>query len=116
MRNMRDPMKRFNNYLGGYPYKPVRPAALIDQVSGKGEKRNKQVCLQEMSLMLVCLKKYDFDQSRCSKEVEGFMACNKMHKEQAAAPVRPDIATERLPTDLVHSQLRKYPQYKNENN
>jgi len=86
---------------------------LADKVSGKGERRSNQVCLQEMSLMLVCLKKYDFDQVRCPKEIEAFVACSKTHLENSGAGVQP-VATEgRHPTDLVNSQLKKYPQYKN---
>ena len=33
------------------------------------------VCLQEMSLMLACLKKQEFDQSSCATEIESFSLC-----------------------------------------
>lgn len=43
-------------------------------------------CLQEMSLMLVCLKKHEFEQARCPKEIEAFVACNKQHLVSSLLP------------------------------
>jgi len=111
MRNVRDPMKKFTNYKYLYPYKQMLPAALNDSVSGKGEKRKQLYCQQEMSDMLVCLRKYEFDQARCSKELESFMSCNQQHKQMMEDTKSQPVVTEgRLPTDLVNAQLKKYPQ------
>jgi len=113
MRNLRDPMKKFTNYKSVYPYKQMLPAALNSEVSGKGGKRKQFHCLQEMSQMLVCLKKYEFDQPRCAKEIEAFQACNRTHQQSVAANKgqQPTVSGDgRLPTDVVNAQLKKYPQ------
>jgi len=111
MRNYRDPMKKFNNYVGLYPYKQILPATLKDKVSGKGGTKQQPYCLQEMSHMLVCLRKYEFDQGRCSKEIEAFNSCNKDHEKMLANTQSQTVVTEgHLPTELVDSQLKKYPQ------
>ena len=37
-------------------------------------------CLQEMSLMLVCLRKYEFEENHCLKEIDAFMQCSRKHE------------------------------------
>jgi len=103
-------MHKFLNYRYQYPYIQVYPAALNDQVSGKGDKRKQIFCQQEMSQMLTCLKKYDFDQARCPKEIQQFVSCSKTFAEN---PELTQAASHgRYPTDVLNSHLRKYPQPK----
>lgn len=57
------------------PLKIMRPLKLRDYVSGKGEKGAQAVCLQEMTIMMACLKTSEFDQVPCSNEIANFQAC-----------------------------------------
>jgi hypothetical protein len=112
-RNVRDPMQKFTNYRPVYPFKQVLPPVLRNEVSRKGEKQKSSICLQEMSLMLVCLKKHDFEQSRCAKEIEGFITCTEEHAKAAAEAKKATTSSTtsgRYPVDVVNSHLRLYPQ------
>lgn len=57
------------------PFQELLPLKLKGQVSGKGEKSSDVVCLHEMSVLFACLKKNDFNQSMCSKEIGSFQKC-----------------------------------------
>lgn len=99
-----DPMKKFTNYRSLYPYKQVLPAILGNGVSGRRDNKKTHACLQEMSLMLVCLKKHDFEQSRCEKEMETFNECLKQHEKIRAN------SEDNSSTGGINAILSRYPQ------
>jgi len=107
----RNPMKKFLQYKDRYPYKEIYPSALNNEVARKEDKRKQIYCLHEMSQMLYCLKKYDFDQARCSTEIQQFAACSQALTAKSG-PIGNQTASSanRYPTDVVNVQLRKYTQ------
>jgi len=107
-------MQKFVNYRYHYPYIQIYPAALNDRVSGKGDKHKQILCQQEMSQMLICLKKFDFDQARCPKEIEQFVTCSRTVAENR--DLTQATSHGRYPTDELNAQLRKYPQPKLKDN
>ncbi|VDL98500.1 unnamed protein product [Schistocephalus solidus] len=53
-----------------FKYKYYRDPILKNQVSGKGA-----VCVEEMLLMLACLKTNDFEEKPCSQLIDTFNIC-----------------------------------------
>lgn len=60
-------------------FQELLPLKLKDSVSGKGDKDKHNACVQEMMNLFSCLKKNDFNQSPCMKEVDILTTCNKDH-------------------------------------
>ncbi|XP_008560842.1 coiled-coil-helix-coiled-coil-helix domain-containing protein 1 [Microplitis demolitor] len=70
---------------------PQLPLALRNRVTGKNSKQNEKGCLQEVSIVLACLKDNDFENSMCTKEIDDFNNCFKTYtknKEFAKAEAR----------------------------
>lgn len=57
------------------PFQEMLPLKLKENVSGKGDKIKEVACIYEMSLLFACLKKTEFDQASCSKEIANFQKC-----------------------------------------
>ncbi|KHJ41872.1 ELAV/HuD family splicing factor [Trichuris suis] len=51
------------------------PMTLGNKVSAKSEHVREKVCLHELSLLLACLKKAEFDNQQCTAEVKNFNEC-----------------------------------------
>lgn len=66
------------------PFQMLLPLKLKKTVSGKSDKTQEAVCMQEMALMFACFKKSEFDQQQCLKEVAAFQGCYNEYKEKAA--------------------------------
>lgn len=66
------------------PFQEILPIKLRNMVSGKGDKSRTTACVQEMSVLFACLKKHDFKESACAKEISNFQNCYTNHKEQLA--------------------------------
>lgn len=60
-------------------FQELLPLKLKDSVSGKGDKDKQNACVQEMMNLFSCLKKNDFNQSPCSKEVDILTTCHRDH-------------------------------------
>lgn len=66
------------------PFQEILPLSLKPTVSGKGDKTSENVCIQELTLLLGCLKKHDFNQTACHSEIGAFQKCHKSSMEQRA--------------------------------
>ncbi|KAK7506566.1 hypothetical protein BaRGS_00002041, partial [Batillaria attramentaria] len=111
------PYKKFTNYTPlGYKYKIVLPPVLRDYVSSKKDKSTAAYCVEEMSVMMACWKRNDFNQQRCSSELRSFHKC--VMEAQAAERAARIAAKEgksadgsgRLPSAQVNKLLNRYPQ------
>ncbi|XP_014287186.1 small ribosomal subunit protein mS37 [Halyomorpha halys] len=97
------------------PFEEVLPLKLRNMVSGKGDKSSSGACVQEMSVMFACLKKHDFKQSPCAKEISSFQNCYTTHKEQLAQKQQLEKKGLLVPGEkqLSHKQanllLKKFP-------
>ncbi|VDM17489.1 unnamed protein product [Hydatigera taeniaeformis] len=58
-----------------FKYKYYKDPILKNKVSGKGEKETRAVCVEEITLMLTCLKSNDFEEKPCSQVIEAFKKC-----------------------------------------
>lgn len=111
------PFKKFSNYKPiGYKYKIVLPPVLRDYVSNKSNKLSSAYCVEEMSVMMACWKRNDFNQQRCSQELSAFHKCavaaqaaEKAAREAAKAGKVLDN-TGRYPSHQVNKLLQRYPQ------
>lgn len=108
-RRCKDGLTKFTNYRYRYPYQLVLPPALKNEVSKKGDDRGRPPCLQEMSLMLVCLRSHEFEENHCSKEIDAFIQCNKKYESDTSSQ-EIGVGVKRYPSELVNSVLKKYPQ------
>ncbi|KRX65008.1 60S ribosomal protein L39 [Trichinella britovi] len=66
-----------------WKFREILPLALKNCVSSKYDRVNPKICVYEMTVLLACLKKNEFDNSECSEEVKAFNEC--FEKERAAA-------------------------------
>ncbi|KAK3859580.1 hypothetical protein Pcinc_034317 [Petrolisthes cinctipes] len=101
-----------------FPYNNVLPLALRNEVSGKGDKQQNLACLHEMSILFACMKKNDFVQSLCSKEINSFQKCHlnflqaqKLKKEQEREGNLVPYARN-MSHRQVNQLLKQYPQPK----
>ncbi|CAL8094221.1 unnamed protein product [Calicophoron daubneyi] len=105
-----------------YKYTYYRDPVLKNKVSGKGEKEPRAVCVEEMTVMLNCLKNSDFDQKPCTQLINAFKTCvqtaeasRKKAKELRKSGVF-DLSEEvtdsgkRLPAEQVTKLLRRFPE------
>ncbi|KAL5106710.1 hypothetical protein TcWFU_003396 [Taenia crassiceps] len=65
--------RRFD--LEFFRYKYCKDPVLKNKVSGKGEKETRAVCVEEIALMLACLKSSDFEEKPCSQVIDAFKKC-----------------------------------------
>ncbi|KAJ6614780.1 hypothetical protein lerEdw1_015146 [Lerista edwardsae] len=57
------------------PVKPPRPLVLGNQVSNRRLKLGEATCVTEMSLMMACWKRNEFNDAVCAKEIQTFLDC-----------------------------------------
>lgn len=80
--NFRD-MRRYTKNPLEVKFEELLPLKLKNKVSGKGDRSKERVCVHEMSIMFACFKKNEFDESRCSSEINKFEACvNRSHADK----------------------------------
>ncbi|KRY85303.1 Vesicle transport through interaction with t-SNAREs -like protein 1A [Trichinella pseudospiralis] len=66
-----------------WKFREILPLALKNCVSSKSDRVQPKICVYEMTMLLACLKKNEFDNSECSEEMKAFNEC--FEKEKAAA-------------------------------
>lgn len=62
-------------------FQELLPLKLKNSVSGKNKKEESNACVQEIMNLLSCLKKTEYDQGPCSKELNSLSNCFKVHRE-----------------------------------
>ncbi|KAK7111716.1 small ribosomal subunit protein mS37-like [Littorina saxatilis] len=111
------PFKKFTNYKPlGYKYKIILPPVLRGYVSNKSDKLTKAQCVEEMSVLMACWKRNDFNQQRCSPELATFQKCavaaqaaEKAAREAAKQGKTVDTSG-RNPSGQVNKMLQRFPQ------
>ncbi|CAH8594664.1 unnamed protein product [Dicrocoelium dendriticum] len=112
-------------YMDHYKYDYYREPVLKEKVSGRGEKEPRAVCVEEMTMMLSCLKNNDFDQKPCTQLIEAFQSCVTL-AEQRRAKIKElkksgvfenaddvmDSPRKRLPAAHVIKLLKRFPEPK----
>ncbi|KAF8567614.1 Coiled-coil-helix-coiled-coil-helix domain-containing protein 1 [Paragonimus westermani] len=111
-------------HMEHYKYDYYREPVLKNKVSGKDEKEPRAVCVEEMMLMLNCLKTNDFDEKPCTQLIDTFNHCvqmaerqrrnNKELRKAGAFESSEDIDTtsKRLPASQVTKLLQRFPEPK----
>uniref|UniRef100_A0A0B6ZIK1 Uncharacterized protein n=1 Tax=Arion vulgaris TaxID=1028688 RepID=A0A0B6ZIK1_9EUPU len=111
------PVKKFTNYQNlGYKYKVVRIPALKDEVKSRRPSPEGAHCVNEMTTMMDCWKRTDFNSAACGLEVENFNKCVAL-AQAAATEARqhfekglPVKGSRMLPSRVVNEMLAQYPQ------
>nr|CDS25631.1 coiled coil helix coiled coil helix [Hymenolepis microstoma] len=105
-----------------FKFKYYRDPILKNKVSGKGEKETRAVCVEEMALMLTCLKTNDFEEKPCSHVIDSFKRCviaadarrerNKESRKMGHFNTDSDDADEvgKLSSIQINRVLRKFPE------
>ncbi|KAK4468583.1 hypothetical protein MN116_007776 [Schistosoma mekongi] len=104
-----------------YKYDYYRTPVLKDKVIGKGDKTKRAVCVEEMLLMLACLKESDYDQGPCTQLIDTFNKCVRVTEEERR--VKKDMRksgftlsselsepVNRLSSQQVTKLLRRFPE------
>jgi len=113
MLNYRD-MRRYTNNPLEVIFEELLPLKLKDKVSGKGDRSKDRACVHEMSIMFACFKKNEFDQSRCSTEIDRFQMCatkhnsDKFKKKQAAREGNISVGKDNLTPREINYLLKKF--------
>ncbi|XP_070518695.1 small ribosomal subunit protein mS37 isoform X2 [Cardiocondyla obscurior] len=63
------------------PFKSILPLKLKDHVTSGNQRLTEKGCLQEMTLLLNCLEKNEFEDMRCVSEVNVLNNCYKTYTE-----------------------------------
>ncbi|XP_028844436.1 small ribosomal subunit protein mS37 [Denticeps clupeoides] len=66
--------------------KPNKPLVLKDEVASRKMRRGEASCITEISLLMACWKKSDFNDALCSSEVKTFYEC--IAKAQAEMKIK----------------------------
>ncbi|CAD5114202.1 DgyrCDS3344 [Dimorphilus gyrociliatus] len=113
-------VSKFENYARRPAYRGIfrrdlLPKALNNTVSTKGRVSQEKPCISAISLMLVCLEKHDYIQSRCSTEIQQFNDC--MKKFEAKKKAKQNVEEKgllsgrgRIQPDRLNEFLSRYPQ------
>ncbi|KAF7234495.1 Coiled coil helix coiled coil helix [Paragonimus skrjabini miyazakii] len=128
-------------YMEHYKYDYYREPVLKNKVSGKDEKEPRTlfvlalfstssdhllgaVCVEEMMLMLNCLKTNDFDEKPCTQLIDTFNQCVQMAERQRRknkelrktgtfeSSEDIDATSKRLPASQVTKLLQRFPEPK----
>ncbi|XP_064644854.1 small ribosomal subunit protein mS37-like [Lineus longissimus] len=102
--------------MSRYVYTPPVPEKLANAVSGKGDRVQGNLCLQELSLMLACWKDNDYSEVPCAKETQAFEKCwhtalvEKARRQKISEGTI--IGKGPMSSKQVNSLLKRYPQPK----
>ncbi|KAK7862832.1 hypothetical protein R5R35_000850 [Gryllus longicercus] len=97
------------------PFVEILPLRLKDTVSGKSNRQAENICLQELGLLLSCLKKHDFNQTSCDKEINAFKNCHKtvmagkkiIYEQEKRGELK--TGTKDLSSKQINKILKQYP-------
>lgn len=114
LNNFRD-MRRYTKNPLEVRFEELLPLKLKNKVSGKGDRSKDRACVHEMSIMFACFKKNEFDQSRCSAEIDKFQVCaskyytDKFKRKQDIREGNISIGKDNLTPREVNYLLKKFP-------
>lgn len=83
----------------------MRPMILKSSVRTSKKESGQAKCLSEMSRVMSCWKKANFDDRECEKEIKAFVACCERAGKETR---REDGIAKRYDTDELNAQMRKF--------
>ncbi|XP_063239298.1 small ribosomal subunit protein mS37 [Bacillus rossius redtenbacheri] len=98
------------------PFQELLPVRLKNWVSGRSEKDAGVSCLQELSVMFACLKRNEFEQALCSKEIGLFQNCYKQHLDNKFVKKQQEkkgvviTGSKNLGSKQINQLLKRFPQ------
>ncbi|XP_033222033.1 coiled-coil-helix-coiled-coil-helix domain-containing protein 1 [Belonocnema kinseyi] len=66
-------------------FQPILPLQLKNKVSGKSDTDKEKGCLYEISVVIACLSKHNYENKFCEKEVKEFNNCFTTHMAKVRA-------------------------------
>lgn len=108
-------MRRYTKNPLEVIFEELLPLKLKNNVSGKGDRSKERACTHEMSIMFACFKKNEFDQSRCSNEINKFQVCANNHyaekfkRKQDMREGNISVGKDNLSPREINYLLKKYP-------
>lgn len=87
--------------------KPNRPLVLQDTVANRKPKKAAATCLTEMTILMACWKKNNFEDSLCSTETNNFYNCVK--KAKVMKNKFEQTGGGRLPPKEATTLLKRFP-------
>ncbi|KAG5266641.1 hypothetical protein AALO_G00234510 [Alosa alosa] len=96
--------------------KPNKPLVLKDEVANRKMRRGEATCITEMSLLMACWKKNEFNNTLCSSAITTFYKCVEKAQIEAAKSKAAHQASQggRLVPKQANTLLRRFPSIKNE--
>lgn len=90
------------------PFQAILPMRLKGQVSGKSNSQAEVACLQEIAVLLACMKAADFSETICAKEIGVFKTCYKSFLDHKTATKKAQESGNLTPgANLNYKQLNK---------
>lgn len=90
------------------PFQEILPLRLKERVSGKSDSQEDVACLQEMAILLACMKNNDMAEPMCSKEIGTFRSCYKGFLDRKSATKKAQSKGILTPgSDLNYKQINK---------
>ncbi|XP_033644143.1 coiled-coil-helix-coiled-coil-helix domain-containing protein 1-like [Asterias rubens] len=112
--------KRMNEIILRNNYKPSkfvhmqRDFRLRDKVALRRNRPGAAECITEMSVLMACWKKNEFNDSDCTEEIKIFHSCcaeaEKTKKAAIASEKSGKVGAGKMTSKQVTSLLQKYPQ------
>ncbi|XP_065206758.1 small ribosomal subunit protein mS37 [Planococcus citri] len=114
----RYPWQKYTTNEKHIKFRPEMRMELRSNVAGNKQKFSSGACIQEMFIMMACLKKNEFDQTMCTNETNKFRQCNESYfanrdqkiKNQRSGIVTPGLKD--LSAPQVNTLLKDFPKPK----
>ncbi|XP_062375952.1 coiled-coil-helix-coiled-coil-helix domain-containing protein 1 [Sardina pilchardus] len=96
--------------------KPNKPLVLKDEVANRKLRRGEATCITEMSVLMACWKKNEFNNTLCSPEISTFYKCVAKAQIEAAKSKQAHKVSQggRLVPKQANTLLKRFPSIKNE--
>ncbi|XP_002734257.1 small ribosomal subunit protein mS37-like [Saccoglossus kowalevskii] len=104
-----------NRYKRG-PVAVTKKPILDDRVSSKKSETGSAPCIEEMSVLMTCWKKFDYIDSDCMEEITAFQKCTAQAQQNRKAMMeamkKGESKSSKLTSKQINRLLSRYPQPK----
>ncbi|CAG2103534.1 unnamed protein product [Medioppia subpectinata] len=110
MRNGRRPARPVTRFKGD------KPMVLRNEVTSGTKVASDVVCIPQMMDMLTCFKENEFDQNKCSPQINAFQSCydkyvvDRNAKTANTDDIKLEPGQKRLSKDQMNVLLKRWPQ------
>ncbi|XP_012683014.2 coiled-coil-helix-coiled-coil-helix domain-containing protein 1 [Clupea harengus] len=113
---LQEKVNRLMSRTAGKPVlKPNKPLVLKGEVANRKMRRGEATCITEMSLLMACWKKSEFNNTVCSSEITVFYKCvEKAQVEAKSKTAQQSSQGGRLVPKQANTLLKRFPSIKNE--